>query len=234
MKTDLMVETLKRCWLFSDLHANAVEEIAALSIARRFSKNEVIFHEGDPSDFLYIVSSGVVKQFKSTDSGRLFTTVISTSSNALLPIALFGASAYFLSAKAISDTVALVVSKREFLSFVEKYPIVKDKVLLVMGKVIDSAYERLSDFVGEPASRRVLNVLYMLYSKFGNSVSFNREEVADMAGTTVETTVRVLKNLKAANIIRSRRGGIVILDERQFRQMCRSSYVVLTSNDEPA
>jgi len=111
---------------------------------------------------------------------------------------------------------------------------VKDKVLLVMGKVIDSAYERLSDFVGEPASRRVLNVLYMLYSKFGNSVSFNREEVADMAGTTVETTVRVLKNLKAANIIRSRRGGIVILDERQFRQMCRSSYVVLTSNDEPA
>jgi len=229
-----MVETLKRCWLFSDLHANAVEEIAALSIARRFSKNEVIFHEGDPSDFLYIVSSGVVKQFKSTDSGRLFTTVISTSSNALLPIALFGASAYFLSAKAISDTVALVVSKREFLSFVEKYPIVKDKVLLVMGKVIDSAYERLSDFVGEPASRRVLNVLYMLYSKFGNSVSFNREEVADMAGTTVETTVRVLKNLKAANIIRSRRGGIIILDERQFREICRSSYVILTSNDEPA
>ena len=234
MKADLMVETLKRCWLFSDLHANAVEEIAALSIARRFSKNEVIFHEGDPSDFLYIVSSGVVKQFKSTDSGRLFTTVISTSSNALLPIALFGASAYFLSAKAISDTVALVVSKREFLSFVEKYPIVKDKVLLVMGKVIDSAYERLSDFVGEPASRRVLNVLYMLYSKFGNSVSFNREEVADMAGTTVETTVRVLKNLKAANIIRSRRGGIIILDERQFREICRSSYVILTSNDEPA
>jgi len=229
-----MVETLKRCWLFPDLHANAVEEIAALSIARRFSKNEVIFHEGDPSDFLYIVSSGVVKQFKSTDSGRLFTTVISTSSNALLPIALFGASAYFLSAKAISDTVALVVSKREFLSFVEKYPIVKDKVLLVMGKVIDSAYERLSDFVGEPASRRVLNVLYMLYSKFGNSVSFNREEVADMAGTTVETTVRVLKNLKAANIIRSRRGGIIILDERQFREICRSSYVILTSNDEPA
>jgi CRP/FNR family transcriptional regulator len=234
MKTDLMVETFKRCWLFSDLHASAVEEIAALSIARRFSKNEVIFHEGDPSDFLYIVSSGVVKQFKCTDSGRLFTTVISTSSNALLPIALFGASAYFLSAKAISDTVALVVSKREFLSFVEKYPIVKDKVLLVMGKVIDSAYERLSDFVGEPASRRVLNVLYMLYSKFGNSVSFNREEVADMAGTTVETTVRVLKNLKAANIIRSRRGGIIILDERQFREICRSSYVILTSNDEPA
>ncbi len=234
MKADLKVETLKRCWLFSSLPGEAVQEIAALSAVRRFVKNEVIFHEGDPSDFLYTVCSGVVKQFKRTGSGRLFTTVISTTGNALLPIAVFGASTYFLSAEAISNTVTLVVSKKEFLSFVEKYPTVKDKVLVIMAKVIDSAYERLSDFVGEPASRRVLNVLYMLYLKFGASVSFNREEVADMAGTTVETTVRVLKNLKAGRIIESKRGGVVILDETKFREMCRGSYFIRTTGDEPA
>lgn len=234
MKADLKVEILKRCWLFSDLSKNALEELAALSAFRRFSKNEVIFHEGDPSDFLYTVSSGVVKQFKRTDSGRLFTTVISTTGNALLPIAVFGASTYFLSAEAISNTVTLVVSKKEFLSFVEKHPGMKDKVLTMMAKVINSAYERLSDFAGEHASRRVLNVLYMLYLKFGALVSFNREEVADMAGTTVETTVRVLKDLKSGRIIESRRGGVLVLDEPKFRQMCRSSYFIRTTGDEPA
>jgi len=234
MKADLKIETLKRCWLFFSLPREAVEEIAVLSTVRRFAKNEVIFHEGDPSDFLHTVSSGVVRQFKRTDSGRLFTTVISTTGNALLPIAVLGANTYFLSAEAISNTVTLVVSKKEFLSFVEKHPSVKDKVLVIMAKVIDSAYERLSDFVGEHASQRVLNILYMLYLKFGASVSFNREEVADMAGTTVETTVRVLKNLKDGRIIESRRGGVLILDEPKFRQMCRSSYFIRTTGDEPA
>jgi CRP/FNR family transcriptional regulator, nitrogen oxide reductase regulator len=229
MKADLKVETFKRCWLFSDLSARAVEQIAQLSTVSRFSKNQMIFQEGDPSDFLYVVGSGKVKQFKSSGSGKIFTTVISTSGNALLPIALFGSETFFLSAQAINDTVIYVISKRQFLSFIEKYPIVKDRMLFVMGKVIDSAYERLCDFVGETASRRVLNVLYMLYSKFGDAVSFNREELADMAGTTVETTVRVLRELKASRIVESRRGCVVILDHEELRRTCRSSYVIPTA-----
>lgn len=229
MKADLKVEIVKRCWLFSDLPATAIEEIARLFTVSRFSKNQMVFREGDPSDSLYVVGSGTVKQFKCSGTGKRFTTVISTSGNALLPIALFGAGTYFLSAQAMSETVMYVVPKREFLSFVERHPAVKDRVLFVMNKVIDSAYERLCDFVGETASRRVRNVLYMLYSKFGDVISFNREELADMAGTTVETTVRVLRELKAARIIESRRGCLVILDHEQLQQVCRSSYFVPTS-----
>jgi CRP-like cAMP-binding protein len=223
---DLKVETFKRCWLFSDLNADEVKEIASLADLRRFGKGEFIFHEGEPADFLCIVNSGKVKQFKASPSGKVFTTVISASSNPLCAVALFGEKSYFLSAQAISETSILFVTRKDFLSFVEKYPIIKTRSLVTMAKVINSAYERLCDFVGETASQRVLNVLYMLYFKFGGSVSFTREEIADMAGTTTETTVRVLGKLKAEGIIESRRGGIVILDETKLRNICRCSYLI--------
>jgi CRP/FNR family transcriptional regulator, nitrogen oxide reductase regulator len=232
MAIDLKVETFKRCWLFSDLDTDRVKEVASLADLRRYCKGEFIFHEGDPADFLYIVASGTVKQFKSSPSGRAFTTVISASGNPLCAVALFGTKAYFLSAQAISEANVYFVTRKGFLSFVEKYPVIMTRSLVTMGMVINSAYERLSDFVGETASQRVLNVLYMLYFKFGDAVFFTREEIADMAGTTAETAVRVLGKLRAAGIIESRRGGVVVLDETKLRNVCRRSYLIPVSGPD--
>ena len=232
MKADLRIETLKRCWVFRDLSESEIGEIASVSGFRRYSKGGVIFNEGDPPNFLDVVSSGKVKQFKRSVSGKVFTTAISCSGDALQLIALFGAKTYLLSAQAISDVNVLLVRKTDFLSFVAKYPVIKDRTLLTMGMVINSAYERLSDFAGESATERVLHVLYMLYFKFGDAVSFNREEIGDMAGTTVETTVRVLTKLKNAGIIESKRGGIVILDETKLRDVCQRSYFIPSGGPE--
>jgi len=44
----------------------------------------------------------------------------------------------------------------------------------------------------------------MLYSKLGPTLPFTRQEIADMAGTTTETAIRVMSRLKARGIIRAR------------------------------
>jgi CRP/FNR family transcriptional regulator len=226
VKLDLRIETLKCCWVFQDLSENEIGEIVSGSEVRRYSRDQIIINEGDPPRFFYVVSSGIVKQFKRSASGKVFTTTIKCSGDELQVIAMFGAQAYLLSAQAITDTTALLVSKKDFLSFVTKYPVVKDRILLTMEMVINSAYERLSDFVGETATERVLRVLYMLHLRFGDAVLFNRKEIGDMAGTTVETTVRVLTKLKNEGIIESKRGGIVILDKTKLGDACQRSYFI--------
>ena len=100
------------------------------------------------------------------------------------------------------------------------------RVLYTASLLINSAYERLSDFAGETAAQRVLNVLFMLFFKFGDTVSITREEIADVAGTTAETTIRVLGKLRDEGIIRSRRGGIDVLDRQKLRAVCRRSYLI--------
>jgi len=57
----------------------------------------------------------------------------------------------------------------------------------------------------------------MLSSKLGSTLPFTREEIADMAGTTTETAIRLMSRLKDGGVIRSGRGKIIILDEARLR-----------------
>jgi CRP-like cAMP-binding protein len=225
-KIDLRFETLKRSWLFSNLSADTIQELASLSTFRRFGKGDIIFHQGDAPAFLYVIGSGKVKQFKTCLSGKTFTAVINSTGDPLNVSALFGGKAHFVTTQAISDVGATVTPRRNFLAYVEKYPLVTTRILSAMSMIISSAYERLSDLAGETAAQRVLNVLFMLYFKFGTTISFTREEIADVAGTTPETTTRVLASLKGAGIIGSRRGGLDILDVEKLREICRGSYLI--------
>lgn len=57
----------------------------------------------------------------------------------------------------------------------------------------------------------------MLSAKLGPTLPFTRQEIADMAGTTAETAIRVMRRLKEGNIIRSVRGKTIIVDETKLR-----------------
>jgi CRP/FNR family transcriptional regulator, nitrogen oxide reductase regulator len=230
-KSDIKIEILRRSTLFSCLEKWELEEIALCAEFRHFCKGEFIFHEGDPPKILYIIGSGKVKQFKLSASGKAFTTAMMSSGDPLNAVALFGAKAYFVSAQALNKTVALCIARENVLAFVEKYPIVGLRLIPLLGKVLNSAWERLTDFAGETVCQRVFNVLYMLYFKFGDAIPVTREEIADMAGTTPETTVRVLGRLKRLGIIDPMRGKIAILNGMKLRELSGCSYLI--SHDEP-
>jgi CRP-like cAMP-binding protein len=225
-KIDLRVETLKRSWVFSDLSPSTMAEIVPLATIRRFSKGEFIFYQDDPPNILYIIGSGKVKQFKTCASGKTFTTVINSSGDPLNVTALFEGRKYFVTTQVIADTTVVAIARKDFLSYVEKNPVIMSRILKVTGMMLNSAYERLSDLAGGTAAQRVLNVIFMLYFKFGPAISFTREEIADFAGTTPETTTRVLADLKGEGIIISRRGGIDICDVERLREMSRESYLI--------
>jgi CRP-like cAMP-binding protein len=80
-------------------------------------------------------------------------------------------------------------------------------------------YERMVANQREEVERRVCRSLLALASKFGTTLSMKREELADYAGTTTETTIRVLGRLKTAGIVSrsAHRGEIVIADMDKLR-----------------
>ena len=57
----------------------------------------------------------------------------------------------------------------------------------------------------------------MLSAKLGLTLPFTRQDIAEMAGTTTETAIRVLSHLKDRGIIRSARGKVIILNEEKLR-----------------
>jgi len=218
------VEVFKHSSRFAHLDETDLRKIATLATTCHFRKQELIFHEEDSPKFFYIVQHGRVKLFRRSLSGKNFIVLVAAPSNSLDSYVLFEGKAHDVSAQAMDDVTTLCVKREEYLSFVKEHPSIAFKSLDMLAKVVNSAYERIIDLIGERVEQRVYNILIMLYSKFGATLFFTCEEIADLSGTTTETAIRVLSKLRKSGIIRSYRGKITVLDPPKLYSISRTSY----------
>lgn len=217
-------EVFKHSPSFARLDEHELEEIAVLAVPRHFKKGGVIFHEGDPPHFFNVIQQGLVKIFKCSRSGKDVIIKVASYGDTLNVSALFGEKAHFVSTQAIDEVIVLSVKKSDYMSYVNKYPIHAINVVALLAKRLNSEHERLVDLVGETVEQRLCNFLFLLFSKFGAKISLTCENLASLAGTTTETTIRVLSRLKAAGIISSSRGKIDILDQSKLRALAQQHY----------
>jgi CRP-like cAMP-binding protein len=90
----------------------------------------------------------------------------------------------------------------------------------ILGFAIDSANNRIIDLVEKKVDQRLYKVLYTLYSKFGPRLYLTSQELADLGGTTVESTLRSMKKLRLLGLIKTRRGEIEILKPEELKKCC--------------
>ncbi len=215
------MEVFKKSLSFAHLAKEDLNKIAAHASTRSYRKKEFIFREGDPATRLCIVQYGRVKLFKAATSGKEFVAHIAGPGNTLNVAALFGERPHYLTARCIEDTSILCVGREEFLSFLNEFPSVAIKVMGILGEVINLAYEKIIGLLVERVDLRVSTALFMLSSKFGTTLSLTCSDIADLAGTTTESTIRVISKLRRAGILRSHRQRIVILDQGKLQELSR-------------
>ena len=58
---EFAVNSLQQCALFAHVEPDGLRVLADAMTRRRFRRNEVIFHQGDPGDSLHVVATGAVK-----------------------------------------------------------------------------------------------------------------------------------------------------------------------------
>ncbi len=218
----LKVEGLRQCQIFAGLSADEAMELASHATAVAFTKGTFIFKEGDPPDFFYVVYEGLVQVFKSSGSGKSVTFTIAIRGETLTASALFLES-YFVSTQAMTDVTLLRINRKDWLAFVDEHPTIAVRITTLMAQRLNSEYERIVDIVGEEVELRLVHSLCILASKLGTTLSLTRQELANFAGTTTETTIRVLSRLKKKGVIAgsANRGEIVISDLAKLQNYTR-------------
>ena len=211
---------------FEGVGRKELEEIAGLAFARRFNRGEFIFYEGEPANHFHVVANGRVKVTKTSAEGRSFTAIVADRGDTLNAVVLFDNSPRFLSAQAMEDVLVMFVKAEDFIPFVFRHSVVAKNIITILGRIVESSYDRTIDMVGERVEQRLLNVLYMLFHKFGMILKFTNNELADLAGTTTETTIRVMIRLRELGIIDTRRWEIRILDHRRLEGLSRGPFLI--------
>ncbi len=210
-------QVLKASFIFSSLNSDEMAELVNLAVERSFRPEEFIFWEGDAPEWFYIVAEGKVKVLKHSSAGKDFIIAFFSPGEMFGEVAVFGDRPYPASAQAVMETRVVGLKREDFLSFLAHQPQVALRIINVLGERLRDAQGRLRDLAGEKVEQRLAGILLMLSARIGLTLPFTRQNIADMAGTTIETAIRVMSHLRERGIIRSVRGKVVIIDEEKLR-----------------
>ena len=213
------VDLFKNTLGFEGLGDDQIEEIAALAFTRFFAKGDNIFSQDEPCEFFHVVSRGLVKVHIRSFSGRRITYLLAGRGEPLNLVGPFTGSPRFISAEALEEAIVAHVKREDFLSFAVKNPALIINIISILGSAIDSANRRIIDMIEKPVEQRLLKVLYTLYEKFGDILKFTSNELAELAGTTPESTLRAMSRLRKRGIITSGRGEVSIVRPDQLKHL---------------
>ena len=212
------LQLLKGTTLFSSLSPQDLSAVSALFMEEEFEKDQYVFTEGDPPDWLYIVKEGTVKMVKHSPSGREMIISIMTSGDVIGEVAVFDGGPYPATAQGMGRGVILKLAKKDFVSLLRRYPSIALEIIGDLGRKLRAAVNVARELRGERVEGRIAMVLLKLARKVGTAVEggvmltipLTRQDIADMVGSTIETTIRTISRFKKEGIVKDAKGRMFI------------------------
>ena len=178
---------------------------------RRFTRREVVFHEGDPGDCLHLVVSGRFAVRVTTPRGDGVTLRVIGAGGVVGELVLLDPHARRVATVvALEPARTLVLTAARFAALRRRHPEV-DRVLVAM---LADNVRRLSGQVLEalyvPVDERVARRLHELAGVYGAEVPVTQDDLAGMAGTTRASANLALRRLAGRGVVTLGRGRIVV------------------------
>lgn len=212
--------------LFAELSADKVAEVNRRFADTGFEAEQAIIHEGERAERLYIVAMGIVKLFRTTESGGTVLIDILSEGDYFGSIAGYGPHYYEETAVARSTVCALSIGTEEFRAILREHASVGLRAVEALSDRLSLAHRMVQHLGGYPAEARVAYVLLRLADKLGRpwegatliGAPVSREEIASMAGTTPETASRVLSGFQRSGAVVAGRGWVAVSDAAALRE----------------
>ncbi|QQS34319.1 MAG: Crp/Fnr family transcriptional regulator [Acidobacteriota bacterium] len=184
-----------------------------------------IFAEGEAADFLPIVISGAVKMIRSLEPGKEVIIGIFRAGEMFAVPPVFDGAPYPSTAVAIEETILLNIGRRDFIQLLKES---SEFALAVIAWTCEMLREKsaiIHNLATASPEHRVGNVLIKLTEAqepaFPLKISVRRQDIAEMASLTTETTIRVVRRFADLGYLRIVHGKILIDDVAPLRQFLR-------------
>jgi CRP-like cAMP-binding protein len=202
------------------------EEWSLNSTAVNYAAGQVLFYEGTNPFGIFILLKGKVKRYKTGDSGKSQIFQICTNGDMFGFRPVLSDVAYPDGATALEACQVLFISKQTFLSILKKNPTLCFSFLTEMSKEFGKLIELKTILAQQPVRERVALVLCSLVELYqSNSISFSRQDLADMSGTVPETFVRMIREFKDSGSISSSGRLITVLDTLALKKISNTRII---------
>lgn len=213
-------DALRRTTIFRRLSADDRQHLAAAASVRAYEKGEQLFGEGDPSDELFTVVDGRVKVFKTTARGSDVILEIFGPGDPVGAVALYESRPYPATAVALEPTTCLIVPRQAFFALLEAHPTMVRGLLVGLTHRLVELTNRLAELSGGRVEARLARFFLKLATDMGQPqpegtfipLALSRQELADMIGTTIETSIRIMSRWGKQDLVRTQQDGFLVVD----------------------
>ncbi|HVF19590.1 MAG TPA: Crp/Fnr family transcriptional regulator [Mycobacteriales bacterium] len=208
------------------------EDWAALSGRLRrvtVSRGDVVFHEGDPGDSLYVVTGGKLKITLGSSDGRENLLAVLGSGELLGELSLFDALPRTATATALTDSTLASLAAPAFHEFLDERPKVATILLKVLAGRLRDTNAAMADLIFTDVPGRVAKALLSFADRFGAPTDegphvthdLTQEELAQLVGASRETVNKALSDFAARGWLRLDGKSVVLLEPERLAQRSR-------------
>lgn len=212
---------LRQVDVFAEATEDDLENIAQNGVERSVEEGGFFFFQGDTAEYLYVLTSGQVKLLQSNTNGK------QVNIRTIRPWEMFAAlgavrkdAAYPASAQALQDSSALAIRSDFMNEMMQTRPYLAIALTRLMTSNIQEIQARYRELATERVEQRIAHTLLRLASQINHEIEteppapvelvFSRQDIAEMAGTTLYTVSRILSEWDQLGIIEAGRERVKI------------------------
>ena len=222
-------EVLKKAPLFAGLEDEAASALSSTMGTVRLNKGDVLFHEGDAEDRLYVVISGKIKLGRNGSAGRENLLAVLGPGQMFGELSLFDRGPRSTTATAVTACEIRTLEHDELMGWLTGRPEVARGLLGQLAGRLRRANDVVADLVFSDVPGRVAKALLDLAERFGRTADdgvhvhhdLTQEELAQLVGASRETVNKALADFAARGWVRREGRAVVLLDIDRLERRAR-------------
>ncbi len=222
-------EAISKIQFLHGLNDQELRKIGPYFLEFKFKKNQFLFLEGDPASKFYVIKSGRVRLLKTAASGREMVLEVMVPGQLCGGTSLFG-DTHRNGAQAVEPTIAYGMSKDSYEELLIAYPKIARGIITYLGGKLMDAHDVIISLVSSKVENRIASVIVRLCENHGTptddgimiNIRLTRQDIADIVGSTVETTIRTISKFQKKGLLATVSGRLLVKDINSFRKMMKS------------
>ena len=220
---------VKRAPLFAALDDEAAATLMQSMSQTHMERGDILFHEGDQGDRLYVIREGKIKLGRRSPDGRENLVAILGPGEMFGELSLFDPGPRTMTATAVAETQLLGLGNEDLAGLLAGRPAVSKVLLAALAQRLRRTNENLADLVFTDVPGRVAKALLDLSARFGRPVEegvlvahdLTQEELAQLEGASRETVNKALADFASRGWLRLEARSVLLLDVDRLKRRAR-------------
>ena len=220
------MQELGQVSIFSKLNPEELQKLSLIAKKQNLGPGSVVFFEGDRSDSLYVILSGSVKVYQTTNDGREKILKTFGKGDIFGEFAMIDGQPRSAAVATLEKTEMLTLNHRDFRAFATGSPEILWKVLEALCERLRKTTEDVTDIAYRDVPYRLLKALIELAEKSGQkykdgvkiAVQLTSQDLANRVASNPQRVARLMNRFQDENLILMEDDGLVVPDLKALKK----------------